>query len=163
MNMLIEELERLSSNPFAWAIIGILALAVSYSVAEILRCPLLREDEIATPEQIADAKQTRRHIGPWFGVVMLTGALVTVTGLLMITHSVYPALALAAVVAGICIIQTEPQRQRIRDTRRLVIASQDMGQERVMDARLRLRSSYNAMAAMNVALLVCVVGGLLAF
>lgn len=163
MNMLIEELGRLSSNPFAWTIIGLLALAVLYSVVEIMRCPLLREDETATADEVADAKLLRRYVGPRFAIVMLAGAIITVAGLMMITYGVKPALALAAVVAGVCIIQTEPHRLRIREARRQVVASQDMGTDRRQDARTHLKSSYHAMAAMNVALLVCVVGGLLAF
>lgn len=163
MNMLIEELQRLSTNPFAWLIIALLGLAALYAVVTVFRCPLLHDKAQFAPEDIVTAKKAPKTLGPRFALVMLFGFSLTVSGLLMIADGLHPTIALAAMVVGITIVQTEPQRLQIADARRQLVAALDMGESALDDARKRLRSNYQGLAAIYVVLLFGVTGGLLAF
>ncbi len=163
MNMLIEELQSLASDWRSWVVVGVMAVMAMVSVFQTFKCPWLHGNINPSKEEISDAKIMRKTVSPRFAVVMMAGFVLTLTGLLMIASGVKPTLALAAMVVGLVIIQTEPARLRIREARRLVLAATDEPQDAQIGARVRLRSNYRELAALNVGVLVCLVGGMLAF
>ena len=163
MTMLIEELQSLASDWRSWLVVGVMAILALFSLFQALRCPLLMGTSGVGPDEIAEAKVIRKSIGFRFGLVMLAGFALTLVGLLMITYGLKPTLALAALVIGIVIIQTEPARMKIRESRRFVLAASDGPPESNAAARDRLRGSYRELAMINLGILVCLVGAMLAF
>ncbi|MEM7056946.1 MAG: hypothetical protein AAF557_05110 [Pseudomonadota bacterium] len=163
MNMLVEELQNLAADWRSWLVVGVMAVLALFSAVQSVRCPWLTGKINPTDEEIADAKIIQRFISPRFAVVMLAGFGLTLAGLMMITHGVKPTLALAAMVVGLVIIQTEPARLRIREARRIVLAATDRSEDTKAGARGRLRSSYRELATVNIGILICLIGGMLAF
>ena len=98
-----------------------------------------------------------------FGLMMMAGAGLTVSGLFMIANGIKPAIGLGAVVLGILLIQTEPLRLQIREGQRMVVACRDSGAAALESARDRLRTGHLSLAATNMVLLVGLVAGLAAF
>ena len=163
MNMLIEELQILAADWRAWVVVAVMGIVAVFSVFQAVRCPLLMGTSNPNEKDVADAKIIQTNIGPRFALLMLAGFCLTLSGLYMIAYGIKPALALAALVIGIVIIQTEPARLRIREGRRMVLASSDGSSDSQTTARTRLRGSYRELAAVNVGILVCLIGGMLAF
>ena len=163
MNMLIEELQSLANDPRSWIVVILMGLLALVSVFQATRCPLLSDKSEFSDDDVTQAKIVRKNIGPRFALFMMAGFGLTLLGLFMITYGVKPTIALAAMVVGIVIIQTEPAKLRIREARRQVIASRDAPQDVRSGAISRLRASYTGLAGLNTALLVCLIGGLLAF
>lgn len=163
MNMLIEELQTLASDWRSWIVVGVMAILALISVFQAFRCPLLMGTYNADANEVAEAKVVEKSVGLRFGIVMLAGFALTLTGLLMITYGLSPTIALAALVVGIVIIQTEPARMKIREARRTVVATAEGPADSNVAARGRLRGSYREMAAVNLGILVCLVGAMMAF
>jgi len=163
VTMLIEELQALSADWRSWLVVGLLALVSLYSVGEYFRCPYARGTARIDDDEMQAAQRTGTVAGPRFALTMLAAVALTLTGLFMIAEGVKPALALAALVTGIVLIQTEPPRLRAREYRTLVAARRDGPPEALADARYRLRTSYRELALTNVVLLSGVTGVLLAF
>lgn len=163
MNMLIEELQSLAADWRSWVVVSVMGVMAAFSVFQTFKCPWLHGNINPSDDEIADAKILRKTVSPRFAIVMMIGFVLTLTGLLMISQGVKPTLALAAMVIGLVIIQTEPARLRIREARRMVLASTNGPDDAQIGARSRLRSNYRELAALNVGVLVCLIGGMLAF
>lgn len=163
MNMLIEEVQTLATDWRSWVVIGVMALLALVSLFQAIRCPLLMGTHKTDPKTVDEAKIIRKNIGLRFAFVMMAGFALTLTGLLMITYGVKPTLALAAMVLGLVIIQTEPARMKIREARRTVLAAGDGPEDTQKAARGRLRGSYRELAAINLGILVCLTGAMVAF
>ncbi len=163
MNMLIEELQMLSADPRSWIVVGFMALIATISVLARYRCPKVRGVHEPSNEEIRQARETGFRSGWRFGLMMVVGVGLTLTGLFMIAGGVRPTLALGAMVLGILVIQTEPARLSIRENERVVIASHGGAAATIDGARDRLRSSHRALVAMNIVLLAGLVSGLMAF
>lgn len=163
MNMLIEELENLSTDPLAWIVVAIMAILSLIAMVQYMRCPLGRGIATITDEQTRAAQNNQNKIGPRFGLMMMGAMALAVTGLFMIADGVNTVLALILVIVGIVLIQTEPARLRIRDQTTQVLAYRDAPEQAQADARYRLRAGYRELAARNFALLAGVVAALLAF
>ncbi|MEM7743751.1 MAG: hypothetical protein AAF409_08580 [Pseudomonadota bacterium] len=163
MNMLLSELQVLAYNPWAWAVVGVLALFSTHAVIQLLACPYARGTATISDTDMSQAQNSKAHPGARFGLTMLGGAALTVTGLFMIAKGISPAIALAAVVGGIVLIQTEPARLSIRQQTYAVISHRDATDEARENARERLRGSHRALASINVFLLLAVVAAMLAF
>ena len=132
------------------------------SVFQIFKCPLTHGTTNVSDDDVADAKARGFRAGSRFGLMMLAGAGLTILGLFMIANGVRPTLALAALVVGIVIMQTEPNLLMIREHRRSVIANRDAPMP-FAEAQDRLRTGYVQLATTNVVLTVGVAGALLAF
>lgn len=163
MNMLIEELQGLAADPRSWAIVALMALVAGISVIRLWQCPHIAGTYQATDEEVSRAGKKGFKIGIRFGVAMIGGSALTLTGLLMIASGIRPTIALGLMVVGIVIIQTEPYRLQIREQTRLLIASRDAAEAIIQGARTRLRENQRALATTNVVLLAGLIAGLLAF
>ena len=163
MNMLIEELQGLAADPRSWAIVALMALVAGISIARLWYCPYIAGTYQATDEEVGRASSKGFKVGPRFGLAMIGGAALTLTGLLMIASGIKPTIALGLMVVGIVIIQTEPYRLQIREQKRVVVASRDAPEAVLEGARTRLRDNQRALATTNVVLLAGLIAGLLAF
>ena len=162
MNMLIAELQGLSADWRSWAVVALMAIVAGISVVHMVLCPYVRGNRQIPDDEVEAAKNTVFTPGARFGVMMVLGAGLTLTGLFMIANGVKPLLALAAVVVGVVIIQTEPTRLQIRENTQRVIALRDAAAETLAGARDRLKASHFQLAATNVALVLALSAGLLA-
>ena len=163
MNMLIEELQQLSANPWSWGVVGLMALFTAYSVTLLMACPYSHNRAQISDGDVATAKAHSFRPGGRFVLLMLGGVVLTLAGLFMIAHGISPALALAALVVGIVLIQTEPAQLQIRECKSNVIACRDAPDDQRIGAQDRLRASHRSLAVTNVVLLAGVTAGLVAF
>lgn len=163
MNMLIEELNRLSDDPKSWVVVLLLAGFAVHAAAGLFLCPYVKGTAEFTEEEIAEAKAHRFTAGSRFFLTMLAGIALTISGLFMIAYGIKPAIALAALVAGVVLIHTEPARLQLREQKNMVVASIGGPPSRMIAARERLRGSHVTLAVTNIALVLAVAGVLLAF
>ena len=163
MNMLIEELQGLAADPRSWSVAVLMAILAGVSVFKFFRCPHAAGTYAPTDEEVETARRAGSAIGPRFGLMMLAGVALTLAGLFMIAGGVRPTLALAMMVVGIVIIQTEPYRLQISEQIRAVIAARDAPAATIEGARDRLRSNQFALALTNVVLLAGLIVGLMVF
>lgn len=163
MNMLISELQMLAGDWRSWVVVGLMLLVALHSIVYYYMCPYAHGRASITDDAVSDAQSRVYKPGLRFGIMMLLGIILTVAGLFMIADGVKPTLALAAMVMGIVIIQTEPTRSVIRENTQRLVANRDAESVRQEAAQLRLRGSHRELVAKNVVLLGALVTGLLAF
>lgn len=163
MKMLIEELQGLAADPRSWVIVALMAVIAAISLFRLWRCPHITGAYRPTDEEVDAARQESDRIGPRFGLMMVLGAALTLTGLFMIAGGVRPTIALGLMVVGIVVMQTEPYRLLIRQQTQAVVASRDASEPVLAGIRDRLRGNQRALALTNLVLLAGLVAGLMAF
>lgn len=163
MTALIETLQRASANPYAWVIVGLIALVAAISVYKWRTCPYLC-GTIDIGQDESQARVDRPFVaGPRFVIVMLTGIAAMVVGLTLVSREVNPLLALLLIVVGVFAVQTEPAMLRIREATERLVAAQIQGPDQVAAAAERLRYAHIWLVTANFTLLLAVVLALLAF
>lgn len=163
MNMLISELQMLAGDWRSWIVVGLMGALVVQSVAVFFLCPYVNGKANITNEAVAEARESVFKPGARYGIMMVIGIVLTLTGLFMIAEGTRPTIALAAMVAGIVIVQTEPTRTIIRENTQRVISLRDALDTKREAAELRLRGSHIELVTKNFVLLAALIAGLLAF
>ena len=163
MNMLISELQMLAGDWRSWLVVGLMGVLVAHSVVYYFVCPYVHGRATITDEAVAEARECAFTPGVRYGVMMLLGIILTVTGLFMIAEGIRPTIALTAMVIGIVILQTEPTRTIIRENTQRVISLRDDIDGKREAAELRLRGSHIELVTKNLVLLTALILGLLAF
>lgn len=163
MNMLISELQMLASDPRSWLVVAVMAALVVHSLVYFFMCPYAQGRANITDEAVLEARQSTFKPGARYGVMMIVGIILTITGLFMIAEGIKPTLALAAMVAGIVIVQTEPTRTIIRENTQRVISFRDDTGTKLEAAQIRLRGSHIELVVKNLVLLGALIAGMLAF
>ena len=163
MTALIETLHQASANPYAWAVVCLIALVAAISVYKWRTCPYLCHTADISQEQ-SQAQVDRPFVaGPRFVIVMLAGIAAMVVGLTLVSRQVYPALALLMIAVGVFAVQTEPALLQIRESVKRLIAAQVQGLDQVAAAEERLRYAHLWLVTANITLLLAVILALLAF
>lgn len=163
--MLVEELQAISGDWRAWVVVGLLALVALRSVVGLVQSSrgVANIQSSVSPEQ-ARAYVTARHVSaPRFAIAMLAGFVASVTGLIMLSYGIKPAIALLLLAAGLFVIQTEPTRLTVRQSEYRVIAAAQQDEEAVTRATERLCSDQFKLVIINVSLVAAFAAGLLAF
>ena len=163
MNMLISELQMLASDWRSWIVVGVMGALVLHSLTYYFMCPYVHGRANITDEAVVEARERVFKPGARYGLMMVLGIVLTVTGLFMIADGVKPTLALAAMVAGIVIVQTEPTRTVIRENTQRVISLRDDETSKLEAAALRLRGSHVELVVKNLVLFAALIAGILAF
>lgn len=163
MNMLIEEIQLLASDPKAWIVVLVLAGFAIHSGVSAVMCPYVKGTATFTEADIREARAYQFNAGWRFAVMMISGIVLMLAGLFMIAGGIKPALALALLVTGIVLTQTEPLRLQIREQKFSVVAAQGAQADVLATAQDRLQSNHRGLAWTNAAMLVAVTGALLAF
>ena len=163
MNMLISELQALAADPWSWAVVALMAAFAIQSVGVLMMCPYVHGRAEITDAEVAAARDDGINPGPRFAMLMLAGVALVLAGLFMIAGGTAPKIALAALVVGIVLIQTEPARLLIRHHKTRVIAHRDAAPEVREGERDRLRSSHFQLAGTNVVIALGLAAGLSGF
>ena len=163
MTMLIDELQMLTGDWRSWIVVTLMAGIAILSVVHLFACPYVRGTKKLTDDEVETARSTPFRPGWRFGMMMVLGVALALAGLFMIANGIKPTIALALMVGGLVIVQTEPARLRIRDSKQKVVACRDAAGEVRRLAQDRLRSSHRQLAGTNVVLLGGLVGAMLAF
>ena len=163
MNMLIDELNMLSNDPKSWIVVLLLAGFAVHAIVGLLMCPYAHGKRSFSQEEVSEARLHKFRPGMRFPIMMLLGVALALAGLFMIASGTRPALALAMLVAGIVIMQTEPARLQLREQKFAVVAATDGPEDKLMSARDRLRGSHRTLAVTQATIVIGVVGILLAF
>ncbi len=163
MNMLIDELHALAEDPRSWAVVAVMLLFAAHSLFAVLRCPYVRGVADISDAEVVDAKANPFEPGARFALMMVAGIALTIVGLFMIASGTKPTIALAAMVAGIVCIQTEPARLRIRESKQRIVARRDAPVEVMAIEQDRLHGSHRELAITNFLIIAALVAALMAF
>lgn len=163
MNMLIDELNMLSDDPKSWLVVLLLAGFAVHAIVGVLMCPYAHGKRAFSDEEVAEARTHKFRPGLRFPVMMMLGVALALAGLFMIASGTRPTMALAMLVAGILLLQTEPGRLQLREQKFAVVAASGGPEAQLTSARARLRGSHRALALTQATIVVGVVGILLAF
>lgn len=163
MKMLVEELQLLAADPWSWVVVGLLAVIAAHSAVMLIACPYVRNRATITDAEVDEAKSAGTAPGGRFLALMVGGITLTLAGLFMIAEGAAPKIALAALVAGIFLIQTEPVRLSIRQSKTRLISHRDADPGIVEGDRDRLKGGHWNLAGINLALVLALCAALLAF
>lgn len=167
MNMLVQTLERLGSDPWAWTAVAVAGVLAMVSFVRYRTCPHLnrRPGRAGRPrgDQAAALDYLNRRVaaGPCYFALIAAGVVAAVSGLTMIAWDSRPAIGFFVLLAGVLVLQTEPQRQRIRIASARVVAAQST--ERRIVAREALRDGHRSLVLANLMIAIAVAAGLAAF
>ncbi|MGD1925307.1 MAG: hypothetical protein ACFB03_14130 [Paracoccaceae bacterium] len=163
MNMLISELQMLAGDWRSWIVVALMALIAVHSIVYFFMCPYVNGRATISDTAVSEARGTQFKHGIRLGIMMVAGIVLTLAGLFMIAEGVKPAFALAAMVAGMVITQTEPTRSMIRENTQRVVALRDAEPLVREAAQNRLRGTHRELVMTNVALLAALVVGIAVF
>jgi len=163
MEGLIGELAALASNPYAWIVVGGLALVAMHSLVSYLRCPLVHGTGDISPELARAAVDAERVHSTRYLVLMLLGIGLAVAGTAMVALSARPPVALGMIAAGLFLTQTEPLRLNIHGHQLRVVAARIEDDTACETAIGRLRGEYQRLVVTNTLLAAAVAIYLLAF
>jgi len=163
MSMLIKTLHEASANPYSWAIVGLIAVIVLFSIYSWRSCGYLCHTKEISLDESRRQLDRAFAAGPRFVVVMLAGIAAILIGLSLVSRQVNPLLALLLIVAGVFAVHLEPAMLRIQESALRVISAQCQGPEAIASAEERLRYAHIWLVGANFALLIAVVLVLLAF
>lgn len=142
MNMLLDNVAALSTDPKAWAVAALVVLKALISVFMCFRCPVVRGTHDITDAMIEEGRAYRIEPKASYLAVMLGGMALTVIGLYMLSDTSFGPLALGAVVIGMFMFMTEPSRFFVHVARMGVFATTGGEEEPNALARDRLRSAH---------------------
>ncbi|MEM9059733.1 MAG: hypothetical protein AAGD13_04655 [Pseudomonadota bacterium] len=163
MNMLISELQMLAGDWRSWIVVVLMALIAVHSAVYYVVCPYVHGRANISDAEVTEARGNPFKPGMRLGLMMVVGIVLTLTGLFMIADGVKPTLALAAMVVGIVIIQTEPTRSSIRESTQRVVALRDAEVVTREAAQSRLRGNHRELVTKNVVLLGALIAGMAVF
>ncbi|MFK7945540.1 MAG: hypothetical protein AB8B85_21890 [Paracoccaceae bacterium] len=163
MNMLIEELSLLGQDPKSWIVVAVLAVFALHSAVGVFMCPYVKGTLTFTQQEVETARAHQFRASWRFALLMLGGIVLMLAGLFMIANGVKPSLALALLVTGIVLTQTEPLRLQLREQKFVVIAAQGGSEGSIISAQDRMASNHRVLAFTNAGMLVAVTATLLAF
>ncbi|MEM6906109.1 MAG: hypothetical protein AAF568_09465 [Pseudomonadota bacterium] len=163
MNMLLDTLAQLHTQPLTWIAVGLLAILSLFAFGDWLLCPVLHHKKDISVDEAKAAGYRPVVAGPRFFFVMVGGIGLTIAGLYMIQAPVRPDIGFVMILAGLVIMQTEPIRQQLRIQIARVIAASAQGEDAYEAATDGLRAGYIWLVAVHFLILAGVVAGLLAF
>jgi hypothetical protein len=163
MNSLISTLHEAGTNPYAWTIVGLIAVFVLFSVYKWRTCPYLRRTSEISLDESQRQLDRAFSAGPRFVIVMLAGIAAILAGLTLFSRQIDPLLALLLIAAGVFAVHLEPALLRIQEAALRVVSAQCQGPDAIAVAEERLRYAYIWLVVANVALFFAVIIVLLAF
>ncbi|MEM0923164.1 MAG: hypothetical protein AAGI13_08970 [Pseudomonadota bacterium] len=163
MNMLAETLAGISSSPYAWCAVAVLAAISIYSVVAWRICPVLNNADDISIEEAEKALNRPVTAGPRFLLMMLAGIAALIAGLYMVYRAADPGIAFVLVVTGLVVTQTEPARLMLRETTNRVVAARTSDEMVQQAAMHRLATNHLWLMATHFIILVSVIAALLVF
>lgn len=163
MNDLVDQLGIVADNPWSWLVVAVMAAFAAHSIVIVMICPFAHGTAEISDEALEKARAAPFTPGARYVLTMLAGIALALAGLAMIASGFSPFVALSALVAGLILTQTEPVRLMIREHRLRVVANRDAPDEVKTGTRDRLLAGHRTLAATNVAILIALTAGLLAF
>ncbi|MFV0476047.1 MAG: hypothetical protein ACK5MQ_17865 [Pikeienuella sp.] len=150
MESIFQGMSQLGGDWRAWLVTLLVALKATHAVYCYLRCPLAHGDLTPTAEQI-EAARARKYTPPARSIaIILAGMAIAVTGLhLLDDGGGYGPLGLGALVIGVFIFSTEPNRLSVMNATREVIAATGGSETRFAFTRNRLMSAQRTRATIE--------------
>lgn len=146
MEMIFSGVAALSHDWRAWIVAALVALKAMHSVYYYLRCSIVHGRVTPTEDEIAAARAYRFAPPRAFLAIMLGGMALAIGGLYSLDDKTYGPLALGALLIGIFMFSTEPNRLSVRSATMEVFATTDQPGEASVLARARLLSAHRTRA-----------------
>lgn len=157
MEMILSNVAALSHDWRAWLVTALVALKAMHSIYHYIRCPVLCRRAVPSQREIEAARAYRLKPPRSFLIIMLTGMALAIGGLYAINNEIYGPLGLGALVVGIFMFTTEPNRLSVKSAVMEVYASTGRSGESVAIARDNLRSAHRMRAGIEAALAAAVI------
>ncbi len=158
MEMLLDNLSGLSSNPFAWAVAALASLRALFTMYTSRTCPIKSGAYQVSREEAVEAANTVFNPPRSFLFLVCFGIALAIGGLYMMQDSTYGGLALGAIVIGVFIFMTEPTRLQVIGAKTGVFASTLRDEEQTKLAREQLGYAYRERATYEAVIALAVVG-----
>lgn len=150
MEMIFSGVAALSHDWRAWIVVALVALKALHSVYHYLRCPIASGRTAPGEDDIAAARAYRYAPPRGFLAIMLGGMALAIGGLYNLDSDAYGPLALGALLIGIFMFTTEPNRLAVRSATMEVFAATGRPGDCNDLARERLRSAHRTRALIEV-------------
>ncbi|QIE54292.1 hypothetical protein G5B40_01820 [Pikeienuella piscinae] len=150
MEMIFSGVAALSHDWRAWVVAALVALKAMHSVYYYLNCPIVRGDIAPGEDEVAVARTYRLAPPRGFLAIMLGGMALAIGGLYNLDNETYGPLALGALLIGIFMFTTEPNRLSVRNATMEVVATTGQSGEANSMARARLLSAHRTRALIEV-------------
>ena len=158
MEMLLDNLSGLGSNPFAWAVAALAGLRALFTIYTSRTCPIKSGEYQVSREEAVEAANTVFNPPRSFLFLVLFGIALAIGGLYMLQDSEYGGLALGAIVVGVFIFMTEPMRLQVIGAKTGVFASTLGDGDQTKLARDQLGYAYRERAIYEAVIALAVVG-----
>jgi len=158
MEMLLNNLSGLDSNPFAWAVAALAGLRALFTIYTSRTCKIRSGEYQVSREEAVEAANTVFNPPRSFLYLVSFGIALAIGGLYMLQDSTYGSLALGAVVVGVFIFMTEPTRLQVIGAKTGVFASTLGEADQNKLARERLGHAYRERAMYETTIALAVVG-----
>lgn len=147
----------LSGDWRAWVVAAIVVMKAIHSVYAYMQCPVLCGRLNPDEKLIAEAKNYQFRPGFRFLAIMTAGMALAIAGLYGISYTEFGALALGAMVIGIFMFLTEPNRLTVNNAKMDVFASTGAPGEAEYVARENLKSAHLTRSKIEVGIAIGVV------
>lgn len=161
METVFQGVAQLSGDWRAWLVAGLVALKALHAVWCSFRCPVANGILSPTEAQIAAARARNHAPPPEYLAIMLGGMGLAIGGLYFLHSEIYGPLALGALVIGIFMFSTEPNRLSVRSAMMQVFAADGESQDRLALARERLKIAHRNRALIEAGIAAVVLALLL--
>ena len=158
MEMLLDNLSGLGTNPFAWAVAALAGLRALITIFTARTCPIRSGEYQVSREEAVEAANTVFNPPRSFLFLVLFGIALAIVGLYMLQDSKYGGLALGAIVVGVFIFMTEPMRLQVIGAKTGVFASTLGDGDQTKLARDQLGYAYRERAIYEAVIALAVVG-----
>lgn len=157
MEVFMSGVAALSHDWRAWLVAALVALKAAYSLFIYFRCPVLCHRISPSEAEVAAARAYRFTPPRSYLITMLLGMALAIGGLYALTNETYGPLGLGALVVGIFMFTTEPNRLSVHGAIMEVFASTGRSEESIAIARDNLRIAHRTRALIEVAIAAAVI------
>lgn len=161
METVFQGVAQLSGDWRAWLVAGLVALKALYAVWCSFRCPVANGLAAPSDAQIEIARANHYAPPPTYLAIMLGGMGLAIGGLYFLHSETYGPLALGALVIGIFMFSTEPNRLSVRNAMMQVFAATGSSEDRLALARERLKIAHRNRALIEAGIAAVVLALLL--
>lgn len=157
MEMFMSGVATLSHDWRAWLVAALVALKAAYSLFTYFRCPVLCDRVAPNEAEVAAARAYRFTPPRSYLITMLLGMSLAIGGLYALSNETYGPLGLGALVVGIFMFMTEPNRLSVHSAIMGVFAATGEPGDAVAIARDNLRSAHRTRALIELAIAAAVI------
>ena len=157
MEMLLDNMSGLGTNPFAWTIAGLAAMRALFTIYTSMTCKVKSGEYQVSRQEAVDAANTVFQPPRASLIIVVLGILLAIGGLYTLQDATYGPIGLGAIVVGVFLFMTEPTRLQVIGAKTAVFASTLADGDQPKLARDQLGYAYRERALYEAVIAIAVV------